>query len=145
MNREIVNLHDKIKQFLKTKNTSSYLSDELNPATESNSRGNIGFVTNVENLASRDFHSKILLPLSCKHANNLDAIFFGTTNIFSRLVTRRGALPIIPGGLPSLPLSSEPLLQRLSKSLSLDQNMIISQTEAQDLAWYYHRSVELTY
>lgn len=94
--------------------------------------------------------ANIFCPSSLSNvAGSTDCIFFGATSTFSRLATT------LASGNSSLPLpqqegtSSAPrgpmLLETLCSSLVLDVKRDLCRDEAEVLARYYYRSIEMTY
>lgn len=94
--------------------------------------------------------ANVFCPASASNvASSTDCIFFGATSTFSRLATTlasgSSSLPLPQQEIASSVSQGPMLLETLCSSLVLDVKRDLCRNEAEVLARYYYRSVEMTY
>ncbi|KAJ5100264.1 fungal-specific transcription factor domain-containing protein [Penicillium angulare] len=143
--REIHTMKRKISQALRTDDIPP-LPCGSNSIPEPAPLGIADFVATEANFAHRDLSSNLLCTSPYSSAKSIDATFFGASSIYSRFISRYSALSLLPDESSKIPSPSEPpFLRNISRTLGLDQNVMIPPTEAQNLVWYYYQSVEVIY
>ncbi|KAH7000908.1 fungal-specific transcription factor domain-containing protein [Ilyonectria destructans] len=101
--------------------------------------------TGINERVQRHILSNILCPAPSNSTSSPNLMFFGATSSFSLLANSLGRSIPLPREA-STPESRPPiLLETLCSSLMLNMAVNISQSEAQNLAWHYYRSIEITY
>lgn len=89
--------------------------------------------------------SNILCAASTNDAETPNLTFFGATSVFARLSSTIGKSIPIPSGIQSNAPPPPVLFNNLCGSLTLNVTAQLSQAEAEDLVWYYHRCIEITH